>query len=145
MADEVKKYIKNKNNDIIYKNIKKGEKFYIINENWVINFLNFVSKITNLNKYKNKNELVYIFDVNSICLSYFYNNDIENIEKEETDFNGIYCGKINNFNYIKLKNIWPDNEQNYSNIFVNKNILNNSKNEKFLLFEEDNIKKLNLI
>ena len=145
LADEVKKYIKNKNNDIIYKNIKKGEKFYIINEKWVNNFLNFVSKITNLNKYKNKNELDYIFDVNSICLSYFYNNDIENIEKEEIDFNGIYCGKINNFNYIKLKNIWPDNEQNYSNIFVNKNILNNSKNEKFLLFEEDNIKKLNLI
>ena len=137
LAEEVKKYLKNKNNEIIYENIKKGEKLFIISEKWVNNFINFVNKIKNLNKYKNKNELDYIFDENSLCLSYFCNNDIE---KEE--MNGIYCGKINNFNYIKLKYIWPDNEQNYSNIFVNINNLNNSKNDRFLLFEEDIFKKI---
>ena len=137
LADELKKYLKNKNNETIYKNLKIGQKFYIINKNWVNNFLNFVNKITPLNKYKNEKELDSIFDVNSLFLSYFSE---DNINKE--DMIGIYCGKINNINFIKLKNYWADNQDEYTNIFVNKKFFDKSKNENYLLIEEDIYNKL---
>ena len=137
LADELKKYLKNKNNETIYKNLKTDQKFYIINKNWVNNFLNFVNKITPLNKYKNEKELDSIFDANSLFLSYFSE---DNINKE--DMIGIYCGKINNINFIKLKNYWADNQDEYTNIFVNNKFFDKSKNENYLLIEEDIYNKL---
>ena len=42
LNEEIKKYLNNKNNEIIYKSLKKGEKFFLINEKWVNNFYDFI-------------------------------------------------------------------------------------------------------
>ena len=140
LSDEVKKYLNNKNNEELYRNIKKGEKFYIINKTWVNNFLNFINKILNLNIYKNKKEIDNLFQINSICLSYFCDDENEN-EKEDMD--DVFCGRANNFSLIKLKSFWPDIQQDYSNTYINKNILDSINNDqRFLIFEEDIYKKI---
>ena len=137
LCDEVKKYFKNKNNEIIYKNLKKGQKFFIVNKKWVQNFYEFINEIFPLNKYKNKNELDLLFQINSICISYFNVEDSNTLEKE--DIKGIFCGKINNFNFVKLKNFWPDQEENFTNIYINKSSL---EKEKILILEEEKYKKV---
>ena len=132
IADEFQKYLQNKDNKTTYINLKKGEKFYIINKNWANNFFNFAKKITHLNKYKNEDELDSIFDTNLVCLSYFSSEN--NFDKDDID--GIFCGKINNINFVKLKNYWVDKQVEYSNIFIDRNIFGDSKNGDYLITEE---------
>ena len=131
LGEEVKNNLKNYEENL-EKYIKelKSEKIYLINKKWILNFISFTQKLSEEN-----NDFDSLFQINPLCLIYFSSKD-----EEQEESNGIYCGEVNNFMLIKPKLFWPDNEQKYSNIFINKNII--GQYDKFVIFEEEIYSKI---
>ena len=126
LGEEVKNIVqKYEGNLEKYINGLKSEKIYLINKEWILNFISFTKKLSEENV-----DLDSLFQINPLCLIYFSQKD-----EEQEENNGIYCGEVNNFMLIKPKLFWPDNEQKYSNIFINKNDI--GQYDKFVIFEEE--------
>ena len=131
LGEEVKNNLKNYDDNLEnYLNELKSEKIYLINKKWVLNFISFTQKLSEENI-----DFDSLFQINPLCLIYFSQKD-----EEQEESNGIYCGEVNNFMLIKPKLFWPDNEQKYSNIFINKNII--GQFDKFVIFEEEIYNKI---
>ena len=131
LGEEIKNNLKNyeENQDNYLKGLK-SEKIYLINKKWILNFISFINKLSQENI-----DYDSLFQINPLCLMYFSQND-----EEQEENNGIYCGEVNNFMLIKPKLYWPDNEQKYSNIFIDKNII--GQFDKFVIFEEEIYNKI---
>ena len=108
----------------------KSEKIFIVNKKWIKDFLAFIDYLKNDNiDYKS------LFQINPLCLMYFSQKDEEQEENQ-----GIYCGEVNNFLLIKPKKYWPDQEQKYSNVFLdNEKIINK---DNFIILEDEIFTKL---
>ena len=131
VGDEVKIILNNyENSREKYLKELKSEKIYLINKKWILNFLSFVQKLSEENT-----DYDSLFQINSICLMYFSQKD-----EEQEEITGIYCGKVNNFMLIKPKLFWPDIEQKYSNIFIDKSIV--GQFDKFIIFDEEIYNKI---
>ena len=131
VGEEVKLSLNNyeSNREKYLKEIK-SEKIYLINKKWVLNFLSFIQKLSEENI-----DYDSLFQINPLCLMYFSQKD-----EEQEENNGIYCGEANNFMLIKPKLFWPDNEQKYSNIFIDKSIV--GQYDKFVIFDEEIYNKI---
>ena len=131
LGEEVKNNLKNyEENMENYLKELKSEKMYLINKKWILNFISFTQKLS-----EEKTDYDSLFQINDLCLMYFSQKD-----EEQEENNGIYCGEVNNFMLIKPKLFWPDNEQKYSNIFIDKNIV--EQFDKFVIFEEEIYNKI---
>ena len=131
LGEEVKNNIKNyEENQKKYLEDLKSEKIYLINKKWIMNFISFTQKLSEENI-----DYDSLFQINPLCLMYFSQKD-----EEQEENNGIYCGEVNNFMLIKPKLYWPDNEQKYSNIFIDKNIV--GQFDKFIIFDEEIYNKI---
>ena len=131
LGEEVKNNLKNyeENLEKYLKEIK-SEKIYLINKKWILDFISFTQKLSEQNI-----DYDTLFQINPLCLIYFSQKD-----EEQEESNGIYCGEVNNFMLIKPKLFWPDNEQKYSNIFINKSIV--GQFDKYVIFEEEIYNKI---
>ena len=56
-------------------------------------------------------------------------------DEDQEENKGIYCGEINNFLLIKPKLYWPDESEQYTNVFLDKEKLANSDN--FIILEDE--------
>ena len=131
LGEEVKTNLKNYENNLEnYLKELKSEKIYLINKKWILNFISFSEKLA-----ENNIDYDSLFQINPLCLMYFSQKD-----EEQEENNGIYCGEVNNFLLIKPKLYWPDNEQKYSNIFIDDNII--GQFDKFVIFEEEIYNKI---
>ena len=131
VGEEVKIILNNyENNREKYLKELKSDKIYLINKKWILNFLAFVQKLSEENV-----DYDSLFQINSICLMYFSQKD-----EEQEENTGIYCGEVNNFMLIKPKLFWPDNEQKYTNIFIDKSVV--GQFDKFIIFDEEIYNKI---
>ena len=131
LGEEVKNNLKNYENNLDkYLKDLKSEKIYLINKKWILNFISFTEKLS-----EEKIDYDSLFQINPLCLMYFTQKD-----EEQEENNGIYCGEVNNFMLIKPKLYWPDNEQKYSNVFIDDNIIGHF--DKFVIFEGEIYNKI---
>ena len=112
LINDMKNILENPNQNI-------SEKVYIIDKNWYTNCFHFI------------NSMSIGVDINQIF----------NIEKTKNNwinrniYSDLYCGPINNTFLLKEKDFWFDPFDNYTNIYIDKNIKLDSD---FLIIPENN-------
>ena len=122
--NKLKEMIKNEINP------ESNEILYVINNNWLINAINFVKNI--LSKESNELDADDIFRIYDIYQKYFGDNN-NNINNETNSYT--YPGKINNYIISDFKDIWRDPVNEDENYLLKDNI---SFFEDYSLVNENN-------
>ncbi len=128
-----------------YKNEFFQEKKQIFSEN--NDLLEKIQSVFDENEEKENEDLIYIIDknwynncklfVNEVLLgknidNYFDEKDIKNnwIKGNNFQYNIVYCGPINNYKIIDIKDFWYDPVDKYTNVYLKKNL---DKNDYIIL------------
>ena len=99
-------------------NQDKKETFYVVNNNWLKNAINFVKNILYFNLYEFEEKLKDQFHLNEVYMNYFqyFNNNYEEEVKH------LYPGKIDNYSIIDFKDLWKDPLKDDENYLLKENI-----------------------
>ena len=128
-----------------YKNEFFQEKKELFSDN--NDLLEKIQSVFDENEEKENEDLIYIIDknwynncklfVNEVLLgknidNYFDEKDIKNnwIKGNNFQYNIVYCGPINNYNIIDIKDFWYDPVDKYTNVYLKKNL---DKNDYIIL------------